>query len=310
LGIQIGGLDVTKAWKIAPGKDAVGWSECRKWRCIVVGWYELGNHKRFKSVAEVRKAMRATYRRGEPGTGRRAAESVFRFAHVVQPGDVVVANKGRGLIEGIGVITSDYLRPGDRDNPSTFEGLRSARNVKWRITEQLEVDKFFFVQDTVWPLAPEQCEQIRRAYLKRHPRLRAVLAELFDDLEQHVNLDAGPNGRSFAGLSDIEGLRTELLVTKATRSRRLRDAAFSSADGTCAVCRRDFKKLLDGRGQRVLQVHHTKQLSARAAPSVTKVSDLVVVCANCHLLLHLDVHKTMSVERLREFLKGAGYLEA
>jgi predicted HNH restriction endonuclease len=66
--------------------------------------------------------------------------------------------------------------------------------------------------------------------------------------------------------------------------------------------------VLDGRGVRVLQVHHRKQLSAREAPSITKLGDLAVVCANCHLLLHLDPKNALKVEKLREMLEADGFL--
>lgn len=106
----------------------------------------------------------------------------------------------------------------------------------------------------------------------------------------------------FAEESDIEGTKTEVVRITSKRSRRLRDLAFKAAQGVCCACRRDFSKVLGGRGVRVLQVHHRQQLAARDAPSVTKVSDLAVVCANCHLLLHLDPENTLSVEELRGML--------
>lgn len=104
--------------------------------------------------------------------------------------------------------------------------------------------------------------------------------------------------------SDIEGLKTEVRVLKTKRSRKLRYTAFEAANGICCVCDRDFSKILNGRGIRVLQVHHRDQLSAREVPSVTKQSDLAVVCANCHLLLHLDSEKALSVNELREMLRA------
>ena len=91
---------------------------------------------------------------------------------------------------------------------------------------------------------------------------------------------------------------------KTTRSRKLRDAAYKAAIGVCCVCDSEFSNVLGGRGVRVLQVHHCKQLSARKAPSVTKLSDLAVVCANCHLLLHLDSGKALSVSKLRAMLEA------
>jgi hypothetical protein len=109
--------------------------------------------------------------------------------------------------------------------------------------------------------------------------------------------------------SDIEGLRSEFRQLWSKRSRRLRDIAFRAANGVCCVCARDYSTVLGGLGTRVLQVHHRKQLSSRRAPTITTTSDLAVVCANCHLLLHLSVEKTLGVDELREMLQADGFLD-
>lgn len=103
--------------------------------------------------------------------------------------------------------------------------------------------------------------------------------------------------------NDIEGLRYEIVTMTTKRSRRLRDTAFKLSNGICRVCERDYSKLLDGRGIRVLQVHHTRMLSRNEAEVRTTLKDLVVVCANCHLLLHLDPKKPLTVKRLKQLLK-------
>ncbi len=106
----------------------------------------------------------------------------------------------------------------------------------------------------------------------------------------------------FASDSDIEGMKIEVLSLRSTRSQRLRRQALAQANGVCCVCRRDFSQLLSGRGVRVLQVHHRKQLSSTDCPQRTTISDLAVVCANCHMLLHLDRAKPLKVEELRRRL--------
>lgn len=114
----------------------------------------------------------------------------------------------------------------------------------------------------------------------------------------------------FTGESDLEGLVTEVVRFQRKRSRKLRDLAFQQANGVCCVCERDFSKLLGGRGMRVLQVHHRDQLAARDEPTLTTVSDLAVVCANCHLLLHLDANKALNVDELRNLLWEDGHLSS
>jgi 5-methylcytosine-specific restriction protein A len=100
----------------------------------------------------------------------------------------------------------------------------------------------------------------------------------------------------------IEGLLTETVKYVKGRSRQLRDLALRNSEGVCSVCNVDYRKVLDGKGVRVLQVHHKKQLAATDAPRLTLLSDLAVVCANCHLLIHTNPKKALSVETLREML--------
>lgn len=128
-------------------------------------------------------------------------------------------------------------------------------------------------------------------------------SELVPDFLKFLN---APEPARYADESDIEGTKTEVKCIKRGRSRRLRDAALEKANGVCCVCSRNFSNVLDGKGIRVLQVHHRKQLSSRDVPSVTKVKDLAVVCANCHLLLHLDPAQALSVEKLRKKLHRDG----
>jgi len=105
----------------------------------------------------------------------------------------------------------------------------------------------------------------------------------------------------------IEGTRTEVKHLSSKRNRRLRDSAFAEAKGICAVCGRNFSKMLAGRGARALQVHHRKQLSAFEMPTVTTLEDLAVVCANCHCLLHLNPKQALSIEELKKMLSSEDY---
>jgi hypothetical protein len=84
----------------------------------------------------------------------------------------------------------------------------------------------------------------------------------------------------------------------------LRESAIQAAQGLCCVCGRDFSQVLGGRGLRVLQVcHHGHQ---QGQPSASDAP--VVVCANCHCLLHLDADTVLSVQQLREMLREEGFI--
>jgi hypothetical protein len=143
-------------------------------------------------------------------------------------------------------------------------------------------------------------------FLRAPQRSSPVPAELAATFLSFLNAPEATPARC-ARADDIESTKTEAQCFKTKRSRRLRDLAFRLAKGVCCVCGHDFSKFLGGRGVRVLQVHHRKQLSTRDAPSVTTVEDLAVVCANCHMLLHLNPAEALSVEELRDMLQHDGF---
>ena len=104
--------------------------------------------------------------------------------------------------------------------------------------------------------------------------------------------------RSYEGI--VEGIARESAVLSRSRSSALRRESFRQSGGICTCCGVDFSEVLNGRGLRALQVHHTRQLALRDTPEATLLSDLAVVCANCHAIIHTDPKQAMLVEELRE----------
>jgi Zn finger protein HypA/HybF involved in hydrogenase expression len=207
--------------------------------------------------------------------------SLKRFVYQMQKGDVIYVKQGPYIV-GKGIVAGPY-RYDKRSQIREPEGeyWQRLRHVHW-------VPGFPWVR---LQLGQQQAVTVVR-----------LTAEQVGRVEQAV---AG----CFADESDIECTKTEVNCLRNKRSRRLRDRAFEHARGICSVCRRDYSKVLGGRGVRVLQVHHRHQLSARTAPSITKLSELAVVCANCHLLLHLDSGMALGVEQLREMLQNDGTVD-
>lgn len=99
----------------------------------------------------------------------------------------------------------------------------------------------------------------------------------------------------------VEGGATEARSRK--RNAALRQAAMAKANGVCVACRQDFRQVAGGLGRRCLVVHHTKQLSDTDQPEERLLSDLVVVCANCHMLIHSNSQKALTVSQVRSKLK-------
>jgi hypothetical protein len=104
-------------------------------------------------------------------------------------------------------------------------------------------------------------------------------------------------------------IRVELAMEGATteaRSRRrnakLRETAILNSNGFCEGCGVNFWRKSGGLGRHCLVVHHKNQLKDRDEPRETKLSELAVVCANCHMMIHADPQRAMKLSELRKKL--------
>lgn len=142
---------------------------------------------------------------------------------------------------------------------------------------------------TVFPLTDTQAQAILEVLVDTNPQLLRV----WSDVRPEICLSTNP------GI--LEGIASEITVLRRSRCRKFRSEALERAGGVCEACEVDFSQILDGIiGHRALNVHHRLQLALRRVPTVTTASDLAVVCANCHAMIHANPSCAMPVEQLRE----------
>ena len=169
---------MANVWKIAPGEHASDWDMCRQKRYIGLGWAtRLKDYRQFESKKAILKALG-----GKEGFGTGAAQSVLRFRDDIRPSDIVIANKGRSGVVGIGIVKSEYLPPSSSKNPNGRGGLPHVRLVKWIIDQEIDFKRVFFGASTLTALTPKQVSQIKQAYLKKYPKLKGTLEKLFDGI--------------------------------------------------------------------------------------------------------------------------------
>ena len=119
--------------------------------------------------------------------------------------------------------------------------------------------------------------------------VRNGVAELERLWKRHLDAYDSDNGD---GLSAIEGGVTMALRRHRFRERKLRDAKLADYkmrhEGRlpCEECGLDFLAVYGEIGRDFAHVHHREPLGGRKGPSVTRMQDLAVVCANCHAMLH------------------------
>ena len=70
----------------------------------------------------------------------------------------------------------------------------------------------------------------------------------------------------------------------------------------CDVCSLDFGEMYGAHGEGYIEAHHTIPISTLADGAKTKLSDMVLVCSNCHRMLHRGA-ELLSVEALRAIVE-------
>lgn len=94
--------------------------------------------------------------------------------------------------------------------------------------------------------------------------------------------------------------RCEWERSKSNRLRKLQES-----DGECECCRVNLRAMFAGPGDRGLEVHHRRPLSSNPGDQVqTALSDLAVLCATCHRLVHTDKDLRIDVIAARWALSG------
>lgn len=69
----------------------------------------------------------------------------------------------------------------------------------------------------------------------------------------------------------------------------------------CEACGFDFEQIYGERGKWFIECHHTKAVSELTQNQKTKLSDLVLVCSNCHRMIH-RMKPWLSLSALKELL--------
>lgn len=116
-------------------------------------------------------------------------------------------------------------------------------------------------------------------------------------------LPAGePDDLDMQSYIGVEGKPTYRLHLIRERDRKLitakRKLAMSDEGSIkCEACGFDFEKKYGVIGKGFCEVHHDVPLSERRHASKTELSDLVILCSNCHRM----IHRTSPLMRLKDF---------
>lgn len=112
-----------KYWLYSPGEQASNWDEFYKLGIMGLGWDLVGDLRKYDSKDDIEKALKEL--EDTKSDQLINAKALWQFANDMKPGDIVFAKKGKKLIIGKGVVTSDYFFDEERSE------LKHVRSVNW-----------------------------------------------------------------------------------------------------------------------------------------------------------------------------------
>lgn len=102
-----------------------------------------------------------------------------------------------------------------------------------------------------------------------------------------------------------EGAARLVWTTKYERDLALRSAAIRHHGLNCMACNFSFGQTYGAVGEGFIEVHHLHPVSLLTGPTkVNAETDLVVLCSNCHSIVHRRKGKPLSLAELRATLRG------
>jgi putative restriction endonuclease len=102
----------------------------------------------------------------------------------------------------------------------------------------------------------------------------------------------------------IEGNKRARFSTYYERNPFYRNRAIEIHGFICMACGFDYEALYGELGKGYIQVHHNKPLSETGPTTINPETDLCVLCANCHVMLHRRKNETLSVDSIREIVQS------
>lgn len=164
---------IKQFWKYAPGEKGKYWDEMTQKGIMAVGWSELKQLSDYPDAEAISVAMKANI------TDNSVTNiDQFRNASI---GDIVIANKGRKGVLGIGIITGAYEYDDSR------EYYKHLRKVDWVIADYVQSEKSLFRADTFSPTL--KYSDVKKLYLEKDAHYKAIFDKIDSDLNIPITED-------------------------------------------------------------------------------------------------------------------------
>ena len=169
-------------WRIASGNAEVvneGWEEFKQGSYVGVGFKyedEDVNYSEFKNKWALDRYL------NQFDIKNTSKNMIWKFVNWVREGDIVVVNKGRSRLAGLGVICGDFIPASENENKNIFD-LNNIYPVEWIYTpDDLEISKNFFVRNTLVEWNGEKWNKLLCIIARNDEKLREkILKKIYDE---------------------------------------------------------------------------------------------------------------------------------
>ena len=150
-------------------------------------------------------------------------------------------------------------------------------------------------------------EEVWNEFAGDPDRLAEAAAFIRNNIQAHAE-DADLSGPDEPEIAEAEEGKLATRVHRyRERDRGLVEKAKSAAIQkfgrlSCAACAFDFSRRYGSAGDGVIDVHHTKPVHTMQPGDKTKVTDLVLLCSNCHRIVH-SKRRWLTVDEVKALLR-------
>lgn len=138
--------------------------------------------------------------------------------------------------------------------------------------------------------------------------MSAAAAAIRQGVQSGLLLDALDDRHDIDELDDEEATEGRLLERRhfarerdrGLRAKKIEQHRKTHSSLACEVCGFDFEANYGERGEGYIECHHVVPLHT-SAERKTKLSELVLICANCHRMIHRK-NPWLKPEQLRELI--------
>lgn len=203
--------------------------------------------------------------------------------------------------------TSEYFEDTLTDN-EVYERYQNSKS-KWANAVQWArkhlIDEGLLLPQTKsgrnkWILSETGIKIGRKLYLEMmdgedmyHDELEITIKSDLNKLEEEIDIEYK------------EGNVKQVLSSKYERDLTLRKKVIELHGTTCQVCKFNFHNTYGELGKDFIEVHHLIPISNfKEEHSVNPKTEMAVLCANCHRMMHRNYNKILKIDELKQLLKS------